>query len=117
MPKIVFSAHDHDFKLGLESGLVNGGTAVLSHFADAFKRLGWEAEMCEYLDKLPDADVYMCQSEWYSAQKDFFEQKRKEGKKLIIWLGHWIGGEGYPYFDPKLIEADLFINYFIDFIF
>jgi hypothetical protein len=108
--KIAILCHDHDFKLGLESGVINGGTATMHDYCEAFKKLGHEAEMVEYSGNIPDTDIYFVQSEWYSAQIDFFKKQRQKGKKLIVWLGHWIGGANYPYYDPKLIEADLFIT-------
>jgi hypothetical protein len=108
--KIQILCHDHDFKLGMESGQINGNTATCFHYCEAFKKLGWEAEMREYSDTTDDADIYLIASEWYAAQESFFKQKRLAGKKLIVWLGHFLGGEGYPYYDPKLIEADLFIT-------
>jgi hypothetical protein len=105
--RMILIAYDHDFALGRVSGTINGGTVTLSHLNAAMKRLGIDCELVENDEHLPDADVYVIQSEWYGGHIDFFKKKREEGKKVVVWLGHWIGG---VYYDPARIEADVFFT-------
>jgi len=107
--KIALIAYDHDFKLGKERGDINGGTAWLWHLCHNFQELGHEAVMIENATPIPEADLYIIQSEWYGthSQPERCEEMRKQGSKLVVILGHFKGG---VYFDPNKIEADLFVS-------
>lgn len=105
--KFLLFAFDHDFSEGRKTGVINGGTAVLQHFAHTLESMGHEAKMMPLRPFYEQADVIIVQSEWYSTLQEYFARERAGGTKIVVWLGHFIGGN---YFDPKLIQADYFFT-------
>lgn len=107
--RIHLIAQDPLFESGLQSGIVNGGTAWFHHLCEAFKHHGHDAVMVDYEAPIGEADLYIIQSEWYAhaSHPSEFAQARKRGAKVVVVLGHFIGGN---YFPPEQIEADLFVT-------
>lgn len=107
--RIHLIAQDPLFESGLQSGIVNGGTAWFHHLCEAFKLKGHDAVMIDYEAPIGEADLYIIQSEWYahSSHPAEFTQARARGAKVVVVLGHFIGGN---YFPPEQIEADLFVT-------
>lgn len=100
--KICFVAQDIDFT-GKYFG-INGGTVTLWHYWHTALLNGHDAVLVEVGEPLPEADLYVLQSEWYEmSQKELEKQKGK----VAIWLGHFIGTN---YYDPKKIKADVFFT-------
>jgi hypothetical protein len=110
--RITLIAQDHLFKSGLESGLINGGTAWLFHVAAALYRhnnFEHSVQMIDYEAPIGEADLYIIQSEWYAhaSHIEEFRRARDRGAKVVVILGHFIGGN---YFPPEQIEADVFVS-------
>lgn len=107
--KFILPCFDSTFTLGRQSGQINGGTAWLTHLKHTLEDMGHQAELVENGTPIPEADVCIIQSEWYAipGQKERLQELRQQGMKLVVILGHFIGG---VYFNPKDIEADLFIS-------
>lgn len=103
--KFVLIAQDTQFTGA--PGFINGGTVTLWHMTHTLEGMGYEAVLHELDMPLPEADVYIVQSEWYSKHKEELQEKRKNGSKLVVWLGHFIGGN---YLDPVEIDCDLFYS-------
>lgn len=99
--RILLPVHDYDYKEGLESGTINGGTIWLDNIAHALRDAGHEAELISLNDSW-EADAIIIQSEW-TGVPSYLEFK---GKKVIL-LGHFIGGV-YP--DPRATNADHLIT-------
>lgn len=100
-----FSLICQDTNFTASPGFINGGTVTFWHLWHTLESIGHEATLHELGVPIPDADVYFIQSEWYEKHKEELETKRQQGKKLVVWLGHFKGG---VYFDPTKIEADIF---------
>lgn len=107
MSKFVIPCDDSNFLRGRASGIINGGTAWLWHIKHNLEKLGHEVELVENGESIQSADVIIVQSEWYGAGINLFQNLRKGGTKLVVILGHFKGG---VYFDPKKIEADVFVS-------
>jgi len=107
--KFCIVAYDTSFALGKSSGAINGGTAWLWHIQHTLQAMGHEAFMVDNGSYIPDADVVIIQSEWYGTQgqPERFKAMRKNGTKLVVILGHFIGG---VYYNPYWIEADVFVS-------
>ena len=88
-------------------GLINGGTVTFWHLCHTLESMGHQAVLHELGIPLPEAEVYIIQSEWYEKHKDELKEKQLQGRKVAVWLGHFRGG---VYFDPTKIEADVFFT-------
>lgn len=86
-------------------GFINGGTVTFWHLVHTLESFGHRPFLHELGIPLPEADVYIIQSEWYEKHKDELKEKQLQGRKVVVWLGHFKGG---VYFDPTKIEADVF---------
>jgi len=86
-------------------GFINGATVTFWHLTHTLEGMGHKAVLHELGIPLPESDVYVIQSEWYEKHKDELKEKQLQGRKVVVWLGHFKGG---VYFDPTKIEADVF---------
>lgn len=100
--KIILPAYDHNFKDGLVSGVMNGGTVWLHNICDGLKANGIDAEVIDLYSKNWEADVVIIQSEWTGLD----EYRKFNGKKVVL-LGHFIKGV-YP--DPHNMLEDLAVT-------
>lgn len=95
--RIVLPCINHDFS----QKTVEGGTAWLANLRDGFIQNGHEAKLVR-LDSACDGDVMVIQSEWVEK----YCYTSFQGKKIVL-LGHFLG---YPYPDPKKIQADKLVT-------
>jgi fructose-specific component phosphotransferase system IIB-like protein len=100
--KFILPCSDHDYKLGLESGTINGGTVWLNNIAEALKALGHKAKLGE-LETEHEADIMIIQSEWVGS----IAYQTFKGKRVVL-MGHFIKAV-YP--DPKEIKAKKFTTW------
>lgn len=100
--KFVLPCCDYDYKLGMKSGVINGGTVWLDNIAHALRDAGHQADLVSTGESKVEADVMIIQSEWTGTPVYL----NFTGKKVVL-LGHFIKHH-YP--DPKTIKADLLIT-------
>lgn len=100
--RICFIAQDINFTG--KYGFINGGTVTLWHYWHTAQSMGHAAVLIEVGQPIPEADLYILQSEWYEVSK---EELEKKNGKVAVWLGHFIGTN---YYDPKKIKADAFFT-------
>ncbi len=88
-------------------GFINGATVTFWHLNHTLEGMGHKTVLHELGIPTPEADVYIIQSEWYEKHKDELKERQLQGRKVVVWLGHFKGG---VYYDPTKIEADIFYS-------
>lgn len=89
---------------------MNGGTAPQWHLSHTLESMGHESRIVKLLpdESWKEADFIFIQSEWWESVSKSLQALRQQDKvKVIVWLGHFKGGN---YFNPAGIQADYFVT-------